>query len=222
VIFEETVLPGAYLVSPERREDERGFFARTWDRREFAAQGLASDLAQASISFSTARGTLRGMHWQEAPFAETKLVRCTYGAIHDVIVDLRPESPTYTRWLGVDLTQDNRAMLYVPEGFAHGFISLADATEVTYQMSQVYAPEFARGARHDDPAFSIAWPVEVRVISEKDRGWPDFRLSQGGTTPSCYTRPFSRHSSTLRGEGRSDGRTSAGWYDRGARGGGVR
>jgi dTDP-4-dehydrorhamnose 3,5-epimerase len=130
---------------------------------------------QASISFNAVRGTLRGLHWQDAPFAETKLVRCTRGAIHDVIVDLRPGSPTHARWLGVELTQDNHTMLYVPEGFAHGFITLADATEVAYQMSQVYAPEAAQGARYDDPAFAIRWPTEVRVISDRDRAWPDFR-----------------------------------------------
>lgn len=174
MIFEETALPGAFIVRLEKLADERGFFARSWDRQEFAAHGLASLLVQASISFNAARGTLRGMHWQETPFAETKLVRCTRGAIHDVIIDLRPDSPTYKRWLGVELTHDNHTMLYVPEGFAHGFITLADATEVAYQMSQEYVPSAARGARHDDPAFAIQWPAEVRVISEKDRGWAGF------------------------------------------------
>lgn len=175
MIFEETALPGAYIVRPERRTDERGFFARTWDRAEFAAHGLADSAVQASISFNNARGTLRGMHWQAAPFQETKLVRCTRGALYDVIVDLRPDSPTHRRWIGVELTADNHAALYVPADFAHGFITLEDATEATYLMSQEYAPGYDRGARHDDLAFAIAWPIPVRVIAEKDRRWPDYR-----------------------------------------------
>jgi len=175
MIFEETALPGAYIVRLEKREDERGFFARSWDREEFAAHGLADMVVQANVSFNIAKGTLRGMHWQAAPFQETKLVRCTRGALYDVIVDLRPDSPTHRRWIGIELTAENHTALYVPADFAHGFITLADATEATYLMSQEYAPGYDRGARHDDPAFAITWPNPAHVISEKDRGWPDYR-----------------------------------------------
>jgi len=174
VIFEETALRGAYVVRLEKREDERGFFARSWDRAEFAAHGLADVTVQTSISFNALAGTLRGMHWQAAPHQETKLVRCTRGALYDVIVDLRPDSPTYRRWVGVELTAHNHAALYVPADFAHGFITLADTTEATYLMSQEHAPGHGRGARHDDPAFAIAWPIPVRVISKNDAGWPDY------------------------------------------------
>ena len=174
MIFEETALPGAYIVRPEKREDERGFFARSWDVAEFAARGLANVTVQANISFNALRGTLRGMHWQAAPFQEAKVVRCTRGALYDVIIDLRADSPTRARWIGVELTQDNHTSLYVPPDFAHGFITLADATEATYLMSQAYAPGYDRGARHDDPAFGISWPIPVEVISDKDRGWPLF------------------------------------------------
>ena len=174
MIFEETPLAGAYVVRVERREDQRGFFARSWDVREFAAHGLAAVTVQANISYNTARGTLRGMHWQAAPYGETKLVRCTRGALYDVIVDLRPDSPTYRQWFGRELTQDNHTALYIPKEFAHGFITLEDATEATYLMSVEYQPGYDRGARHDDPAFGITWPTEIRVISDKDRLWPDF------------------------------------------------
>lgn len=175
MIFEETALSGAYVIRLEKREDGRGFFARTWDQAEFAAHNLADITVQTSISFSLTPGTLRGMHWQVAPFQETKLVRCTRGALYDVIVDLRPDSPTHRHWIGVELTADNHTALYVPADFAHGFITLADTTEALYMMSQEYAPGYDRGARHDDPAFGIAWPRPARVISEKDRGWPDYR-----------------------------------------------
>jgi len=174
VIFEETALAGAYLIHLEKREDSRGFFARSWDVGEFAAHGLASVTMQANVSFNTRRGTLRGMHWQAAPFQEAKVVRCTRGALYDIIVDLRPNSPTYRRWIGAELTQDNHDMLYVPPDFAHGFITLTDATEATYLMSQVYTPGTDRGARHDDPAFAITWPIAVEVISDKDQRWPTF------------------------------------------------
>jgi dTDP-4-dehydrorhamnose 3,5-epimerase len=172
VIFEETPLSGAYLVQIERREDARGFFARSWDMREFAAHGLADVTVQANISYNVARGTLRGMHWQAAPYQETKLVRCTRGAIYDVIIDLRNDSPTYRQHFGVELTAENHTALYVPKDFAHGFITLADATEVTYLMSEEYQPGYDRGARYDDPAFGIAWPIGATVISDKDLGWP--------------------------------------------------
>jgi dTDP-4-dehydrorhamnose 3,5-epimerase len=171
--FTETKVAGAYLVEPEQLADERGFFARTWCAEEFADHGLNPRLAQANISFNHRKGTLRGMHYQAEPHAEAKLVRCTRGAIFDVAVDLRPGSPTHRAWYGVELSADNRAMLYVPEGCAHGFLTLADATEVAYQMSAPFAPEAARGVRFDDPAFGIEWPGEVLVINERDRGYPD-------------------------------------------------
>jgi dTDP-4-dehydrorhamnose 3,5-epimerase len=172
--FTETKVAGAFLIEPEPIADERGFFARTWCREEFAEHGLNPALAQANVSFSHRRGTLRGMHLQDPPHAEAKLVRCTRGAIFDVAVDLRRDSPTYLAWSGAELTDANRSMLYVPEGCAHGFLTLADATEVAYQMSAPYAPAAARGVRWDDPAFGIEWPGEVLVINERDRRYPDF------------------------------------------------
>ena len=176
MIFQETTLKGAFVIEPERRHDERGFFARTWCQREFAAEGLLPEWVQCNISFSRQRGTLRGMHYQAAPYEEAKLVRCTMGAIYDVIIDLRPESPTFRQWLGVELTAGNRRMLFIPQGFAHGFQTLTHDTEVFYQMSQFYAPEYGRGVRWDDPAFQVSWPAEKRIISERDRGFPDFFL----------------------------------------------
>lgn len=175
MIFTETKLKGAYIVDLEKREDERGFFARGWCQNEFEAHGLAPRVVQANISYNKKRGTLRGMHYQIAPYEETKLVRCTRGALYDVIVDLRPTSPSYKQWFGVELTADNYKMLYVPEGFAHGFITLQDETEATYQVSQFYTPGSERGLRYNDPAFGIEWPAEVQVISEKDKSWPDYR-----------------------------------------------
>jgi dTDP-4-dehydrorhamnose 3,5-epimerase len=174
VILTETRLKGAFLIEPERRQDERGFFARTWCRQEFAAIGLEPQWVQCNISFSERRGTLRGMHYQAAPFAEAKLVRCTMGAIYDVIIDLRHDSPTFRQWLAVELTADNRLMLFIPEGLAHGFQTLTHGTEVFYQMSQVYAPDHAHGVRWDDPAFEVSWPAAQRVISERDRSFADF------------------------------------------------
>lgn len=173
--FIVTALRGAFLIEPERHTDERGFFARTWCRREFAEHGLNPDLDQCSLSFSQRRGTLRGMHYQRPPMAEAKLVRCTRGAIHDVIIDLRPDSPTFTQHLAVELTAESRLALYVPEGFAHGFQTLADETEVFYQMTQFYSPEHSAGVRWDDSAFGIAWPPAERTISARDRQWPDFQ-----------------------------------------------
>ena len=172
MIFTETRLTGAFTIDPERREDDRGFFARVYCEREFREHGLMPHIAQANMSANPRRGTLRGMHFQVEPFREAKLVRCTRGAIHDVIADLRPESPTYMQWIGVDLTAENARMLYVPEGFAHGFVTLEDDTEVTYQVSEFYAPGAEQGIRWDDPALGIAWPLEPQVISDKDRGWP--------------------------------------------------
>ncbi|HEX2189563.1 MAG TPA: dTDP-4-dehydrorhamnose 3,5-epimerase [Longimicrobiaceae bacterium] len=171
MIFTETRLAGAWTIDPERREDERGFFARVYCEREFREHGLMPHVAQANMSSNPRRGTLRGMHYQVEPYREAKLVRCTRGAIHDVIVDLRPDSPTRLQWIGVDLTAENARMLYVPEGFAHGFVTLEDDTEVTYQVSEFYAPGSERGLRWDDPALGVEWPMEPLVVSDKDRGW---------------------------------------------------
>lgn len=175
MVFTATALGGAYLIEPERQTDERGFFARTWSRDEFDAHGLDPRIAQCSISFNTRKGTLRGMHYQTAPFAESKLVRCTRGAIYDVIIDLRPDSRTFTRWIAVELTAANRLMLYVPEGFANGFQTLEDETEVCYQISEEYSPQHGRGVRWDDPVFGIAWPAEPTIMASRDRAYPDYR-----------------------------------------------
>jgi dTDP-4-dehydrorhamnose 3,5-epimerase len=173
--FIETNLPGSYILEPERREDERGFFARTWCQREFEIYGLNSHLVQCNISFNYHAGTLRGMHYQAEPYAEAKLVRCTMGAIYDVIVDLRPDLPTFKQWVAVELTAENRKMLYIPEGFAHGFQTLTDNSEVLYQMSEFYHAESARGVRWNDPVFAIEWPHAVhRIISARDQGFTDF------------------------------------------------
>lgn len=175
MIFAETAVAGVWTIAPERVEDHRGFFARTWCEREFAARGLADRWAQCSVSFNTRRGTLRGLHYQRAPHAEIKLVRCTAGALLDVVVDLRPESSTYLKHVAVELTASNRLMMYVPEGCAHGFQTLADGTEIFYQISVPYAPEHAAGVRWDDPAFGISWPNPDPIMSDRDREYPDFR-----------------------------------------------
>ncbi|MEW6585079.1 MAG: dTDP-4-dehydrorhamnose 3,5-epimerase [Nitrospirota bacterium] len=172
--FTGTGLKGVCVVEPEKLEDERGFFARTWCLREFKERGLNFQLVQCSVSFNTKKGTLRGMHYQTAPHEEAKLVRCTMGSVYDVIIDLRKDSETYKRWLAVELTAENHRMLYIPEGFAHGFLTLADDTEVFYQMSEFYHPDCARGVRWNDPAFSIRWPTNVTVISDRDRTYQDF------------------------------------------------
>lgn len=172
--FTETKVAGAFLIEPEPVADERGFFARTWCRDEFTDHGLRGDLAQASVSFSHRKGTLRGLHYQAAPHQEVKLVRCTRGAIWDVAVDLRPGSSTFRGWVGVELSADNRAALYIPEGCAHGQLTLTDDAEVFYQMSVPFEPSAARGVRWDDPAFAIAWPAPVAVINDRDRSYPDF------------------------------------------------
>jgi len=174
VIFRETALQGAFIIEPVRNEDERGFFARTWCQREFGEKGLNPRLAQCSMSFNLNKGTLRGMHYQTAPHQEAKLIQCSRGAIYDVLVDLRPGSPTHMRWMGVELTAENRLMAYLPEGFAHGFQTLTDDTQIYYQISEFYAPESARGFRWDDPAFGIQWPAAERTISARDRSYPDF------------------------------------------------
>lgn len=175
MIFTPTPLAGAFVVELEPRRDERGFFARTWCRDEFARHGLNPDLVQCNVSYNRARHTLRGMHYQDAPHEECKLVRCTQGAILDVIVDLRPDAPTHRQWFGVELTADNRRALYVPAGFAHGFVTLTDHAEVFYQMSALYHPASARGVRWNDPAFGIAWPVTDPVLSDKDAAYPDYQ-----------------------------------------------
>lgn len=172
--FERTAIDGVCVVMPERFEDERGFFARTWDATEFDAQGLDGTPAQTSISYNRVRGTMRGLHYQVAPHEETKLVRCTAGAIFDVAVDLRAASPTFRDWFGVELSAENRLALYVPEGCAHGFLTLVDDVEVSYQISARHVPEAARGVRFDDPAFGVAWPESVVVVNERDRSYPDF------------------------------------------------
>ena len=172
--FTETALPGAYILEIELLRDERGFFARTWCREEFQAIGLSTVVQQNSISFNQKRGTLRGMHYQAPPKEEVKLVRCTRGAIYDVILDLRTDSSTFCRWCALELTADNGKMVYVPAGFAHGFQTLADESEVSYQISEAFRPELARGVRWNDPAFQIEWPIPDPILSVRDRGFPDF------------------------------------------------
>jgi dTDP-4-dehydrorhamnose 3,5-epimerase len=174
VKFTLTTLPGVYLIDIEPIADERGFFARSWCREEFAVHGLDPQLEQCNISFNRRKGTLRGMHYQAAPYGEAKLVRCTRGAIYDVAVDLRPDSPTYLRHYGVELSGKNRRALFIPEGIAHGFQTLTVDSEVFYQMSRAYVPGAGRGVRWDDPAFAIAWPDDERIISERDQIWPDY------------------------------------------------
>ena len=176
--FIKTRLEGAYIIEPEPIEDERGFFARTFCVREFEAHGLNPCVAQCNISFNKKKGALRGMHFQVAPHAEAKLVRCIRGAIYDVIVDLRPESVTFTEWMAVELKADNRRMLYVPEGFAHGLQTLEDDTETFYQVSEFYHPECAEGVRWDDPVFGIVWPLPIASISERDRTYPFFMMKR--------------------------------------------
>jgi len=167
-------LAGAFRVELERHVDERGYFARTYCAREFAEAGLEPTVAQASISWNPRRGTLRGMHWQAAPHAEAKLVRCAAGRIHDVLVDLRPDSPTHLRHVAVELSAESGDALYVPPGLAHGFLTLTDDCQVHYQMSTFHEPAAGRGARWDDPAFGIVWPAPIAVVSERDRSWPGF------------------------------------------------
>ena len=174
MIFKETKLHGAFIIEPDKFEDERGFFAHSWSEKVFAERGLDSHMVECSISFNRKRGTLRGMHYQAPPHGQVKLVRCTMGSIYDVIIDLRPRSPTFKQWMGVELTAQNRLMLYIPKDFAHGFQTLEDDTEVSYQMSDPYASESGRGVRWNDNAFNIAWPGMVSVINERDRSYADF------------------------------------------------
>lgn len=174
MIFTATALPGAFIIDPERIEDDRGFFARSYCEREFAAHGLEPRWVQCNISYNRYKGTLRGMHYQAAPHEEDKLIRCTRGAIYDVLIDLRAGSPAFKRHVAVELTAENRRMLYAPKGVAHGFLTLMDDTEVFYQMSAFYEPGTGRGCRYDDPAFGIVWPAPVAVLSDRDRTYPDF------------------------------------------------
>lgn len=172
--FTQTALAGCYIVDIQQLGDDRGFFARAWCAREFEAHGLSGAIRQANLSYNTSRGTLRGMHYQAMPHGEAKAVRCVRGAIYDVVVDLRPDSRTYRQWIAVELTAENRRMLYVPERFAHGFQTLQHETEVYYLVSEFYTPEAERGVRFNDPSFGIEWPLEVSAISDKDANWPDF------------------------------------------------
>jgi dTDP-4-dehydrorhamnose 3,5-epimerase len=174
MIFIETKLKGAFIIEPERLEDERGFLARSFCQKEFEEHGLNPRVVQCNVSFNKKKGTFRGMHYQTAPYEEAKLVRCTRGAIYDVALDLRPASPTFKQWIGVELTATNRRMLYIPESFAHGFQTLQDDTEVFYQVSEFYHPESAKGVRWNDPVFGFVWPDDIRVISDRDRQCPDF------------------------------------------------
>lgn len=172
--FTELGLRGAFVIELEPVNDERGSFTRTWSRREFQERGLNPAFEQCSTSFNHRAGTLRGMHYQTAPYAAAKLVRCTRGAVFDVIIDLRPSSATFKRWFATELREDNDRMIYAPEGFAHGFLTLADNSEIFYQIAAPYSKEHERGVRWNDPVFAIEWPAEIRIISERDRSYPNF------------------------------------------------
>ncbi|NMB54016.1 MAG: dTDP-4-dehydrorhamnose 3,5-epimerase [Leptolinea sp.] len=174
MIFQKTDFDGVYVIEPEPRSDNRGFFARVWCEDELSKHHLNTRIAQCSISFNKFRGTLRGMHFQDNPFPETKIVRCTMGSIFDVVIDLRSDSPTYTRWFSVELSQENRRMLYIPHGFAHGFQTLTDGTEIYYQISEFFHPECSRGVRWNDPCFSIDWPLGNPILSDRDLTYPDY------------------------------------------------
>jgi dTDP-4-dehydrorhamnose 3,5-epimerase len=182
MIFTETALKGVFLIDPEPVRDERGMFMRTWCQREFEARGLPITWVQSSVSVNSQKGTMRGLHYQSAPNEEVKLVQCTAGAIYDVIVDLRPASPTYCQHVGITLSADNRRAFYIPKGCAHGFLTLEDNSEVSYCISEFHVPASARGVLWNDPAFKIAWPAPIVVMSEKDRTWPAF--SKGGALPA--------------------------------------
>lgn len=172
MIFKETALKGSYIIELEKIEDSRGFFSRVWCKREFEEKGLDTYLAQSNLSFNNQAGTLRGMHYQVEPFQEIKLVRCTRGRIYDVIIDLRPGSETFKQWIAVELTEDNYKMLYIPKDFAHGYQTLENNSEIYYQVSQFYSPGSESAIRYNDPSFSIKWPLDVTVISDKDRSCP--------------------------------------------------
>ncbi|MFH5833512.1 dTDP-4-dehydrorhamnose 3,5-epimerase [Halalkalibaculum sp. DA384] len=182
MLFKKTDLKDAYIIELERYADTRGFFARAFCEKEFANNGIKFPVVQANTSYSQKKHTLRGMHYQQEPHQEAKLIKCTKGAIFDAIIDMRPDSPTFKKWIGVELNQDNRRMLYVPEGFAHGFLTLKDDTEVYYPVSEFYAPGAEKGIRWNDPEFNIKWPAEPEVISRKDRSWPLFDDSRNNKT----------------------------------------
>lgn len=173
--FTQIKLKGAFIIELEKKEDSRGFFARIWCENEFNAHGIYRKPVQNNMSYSRKKGTIRGMHYQIAPHQESKLIRCVSGAIYDVIIDLRPDSPTYKKWFGAKLSEDNNSMLFVPEGFAHGFLTLRENTQVSYQVSAIYNFESERVIRYNDPLFKIKWPIEMNVISEKDKNYPDFK-----------------------------------------------
>lgn len=184
--FKETILKGAFIVEGKRFDDDRGFFVQDWSQREFAAAGLDARMVECNRSFNRSKGTLRGMHYQTAPHEQAKLVRCLHGAMYDVIIDLRPDSPTFKQWLGVELSGEDTKALYVPPNFAHGFQTLLDNTEVAYHTSSYYQPSSERGVRWDDPTFNITWPqTEFRIIIARDREYPDF---EGQTGPSVVSR----------------------------------
>jgi dTDP-4-dehydrorhamnose 3,5-epimerase len=177
MIVNNTSIAGVFVLELERFEDERGFFANAWSEKELDALGIESRFVEGNVSFNNSRGTLRGMHYQAAPFGQAKLIRCTQGSIYDVGVDLREDSETFKQWVGIELSAENRLMLYLPGDFAHGYLTLADDTEVHYQVTQIYSPESARGFRWDDAAFDIQWPiVDVLRINKRDREYPDFKL----------------------------------------------
>lgn len=174
--YTETRLKGAFVIELEKREDERGFFARVFDKKELKKIGVDFDVVEASISLSKKKGTMRGMHWQKDPYWEAKIIRCTRGKIFDVIVDLRPESETFKQWFGIEIDAENRKMVYVPKGFAHGFVTLEDNTEIHYQMDQVYSPESATGFKWDDKEFAIEWPIKPTIVSKNDNSWEPFSV----------------------------------------------
>ncbi|WP_045216466.1 dTDP-4-dehydrorhamnose 3,5-epimerase [Desulfonatronovibrio magnus] len=173
-----TSLNGAFIITPERINDERGFFARVFCRRELEKIGLIPDVVQCNISFNLKRGTLRGLHFQKSPYGEVKIIRCTSGAVFDVLVDLRSDSATYLKWFGTTLSHDNRKMIYAPKGFAHGYLTLKDNSEVFYQVSEFYSPDHEAGVRWDDPLFKISWPEPVSLISKKDSSYPDYKINE--------------------------------------------
>lgn len=179
MIFEKLRLEGAYVIRLQQHGDERGFFARAWCQREFETHGLTAKIVQANTAYSRRKGTLRGMHYQVSPYAEAKLLRCIRGAVYDVMIDLRPDSSTFKSWYGIELDDQSYKMVYVPEGFAHGYMTLADQTEVFYQVSEFYASDAERGIRWNDPVFNVQWPgMEKMIISEKDRNWPDYDVHE--------------------------------------------
>jgi dTDP-4-dehydrorhamnose 3,5-epimerase len=198
MIFHETTLNDAWLLDLERRGDQRGFFARTMCVDEFAAHGMDTEFLQQNLSVSAERGTLRGMHFQHMPYAEAKLIRCPRGALVDIIIDLRPESPSFEKWEAFELNEDNKRQLYVPKGFAHGFQTLTDDVEVSYLVAGKYAPTHESGVRHDDPAFNIVWPLPVTVMSDKDKNWPVWVSPARTAEPCCRSAPGRRAPVELR------------------------